>query len=143
MYIVLTYWNQFLGIIFHFRAFRKWWRSQPKHRSESMTETLKRNIWKIVGAFGCLCGLGSIYYSSHVELTPITNRKRFLALNYKQLSDIIEVECEQVFFFFLSYCVLFIITIGMKDTEGPEIYLCTLKYKKQDRVFNEKHISYH
>ncbi|XP_071842621.1 metalloendopeptidase OMA1, mitochondrial-like [Apostichopus japonicus] len=77
------------------RAFRKWRTSLPQHRSESITETVKRNVWKIAGAVASLFGLGLVYYYSHIEQTPITNRKRFLALNSKQLADVIEVEYEQ------------------------------------------------
>ncbi|PIK49153.1 putative metalloendopeptidase OMA1, mitochondrial isoform X2 [Apostichopus japonicus] len=77
------------------RAFRKWRTSLPQHKSESITETVKRNVWKIAGAVASLFGLGLVYYYSHIEQTPITNRKRFLALNSKQLADVIEVEYEQ------------------------------------------------
>lgn len=77
------------------RAFRQWWKSLPEHKSQYFGNYVRRNIWKIVAGVAGLCGLCGVFYSAHLEQTPVTNRTRFLALNNKQLADIIEVECEQ------------------------------------------------
>lgn len=78
------------------RAFRQWWKSLPKHKSQYFGNYVRRNVWKIVAGVAGVCGLCGAFYTAHLEQTPITNRTRFLALNNKQLADIIEVECEQV-----------------------------------------------
>ncbi|CAL1298070.1 unnamed protein product [Larinioides sclopetarius] len=77
------------------RGIRKWWRSLPKDKKQYFLNELKANRRKIGIALSLILLLSLGYYLSHLELTPITERRRFMAFNSKQLETINKFELEQ------------------------------------------------
>ncbi|KAF8794555.1 metalloendopeptidase OMA1, mitochondrial-like [Argiope bruennichi] len=78
------------------RGIRKWWRNLPKDKKRYFLNELKANRRKIGIALSLILCLSVGYYLSHLELTPITKRRRFMAFNPKQLDRINEFELEQI-----------------------------------------------
>lgn len=80
--------------IFTGRILRKWWRELPSNKRQLVMKWFIRHKWKFSIALISLIVLFNIYYYSHIEKTPITNRKRFIAFNPKQMKDINNYEFE-------------------------------------------------
>ncbi len=81
-----------LGAILVGRQVRKWWRKLPEKNKERYLSNLKKRTDKIlIAVFGTL-GVSFLYYSYHIEETPMTNRKRFMIMSDKQIKDIAERE---------------------------------------------------
>ncbi|XP_070563723.1 metalloendopeptidase OMA1, mitochondrial-like [Ptychodera flava] len=77
------------------RAFRKWWQSLPKQKRKVFLLLLEKNKKKIVIFTGSVCGIIGLYYATHLETTPITNRTRFIAFTKTQFSAIAAEEYKQ------------------------------------------------
>ncbi|XP_075527776.1 metalloendopeptidase OMA1, mitochondrial-like [Dermacentor variabilis] len=76
------------------RGFRKWWKSLPSDKKAYFIAVALRNKWKIAGYFGVAWGIGGIYYFSHIQVTPITHRRRFVAFTREQFKKISDFEFE-------------------------------------------------
>ncbi|KAL3252435.1 hypothetical protein MRX96_017745 [Rhipicephalus microplus] len=86
------------------RGFRKWWKALPEDKKAYFISVAVKNRWKIAGklrvhlrsnATSALRGaLGGIYYFSHIQETPITHRRRFVAFTRDQFRKISDFEFE-------------------------------------------------
>jgi predicted Zn-dependent protease len=76
------------------RVLRKWWRELPPNKRQLFIEWFFRNKWKIGLIFASIISLFYLYYLSHIQETPITKRKRFIAFTPKQLLAINNYEFE-------------------------------------------------
>ncbi|XP_076355060.1 metalloendopeptidase OMA1, mitochondrial-like [Tachypleus tridentatus] len=76
------------------RGFRKWWKDLPKHKRLYFLSLLKTNRVKIGVATVVLLTLSLAYYESHIQETPITKRRRFVAFTPDQFEKIAEFEFE-------------------------------------------------
>ncbi|XP_054707556.1 metalloendopeptidase OMA1, mitochondrial-like [Uloborus diversus] len=78
------------------RGFRKWWKDLPVDKKKYFLGIVKKNRNKIgIGAFA-FATLCFIYYVSHLEETPITKRRRFIAFTPEQLEKINAFELQQI-----------------------------------------------
>ncbi|XP_037526945.1 metalloendopeptidase OMA1, mitochondrial [Rhipicephalus sanguineus] len=76
------------------RGFRKWWKALPADKKAYFISVAVKNKWKIAGYFGVAWGIGGIYYFSHIQETPITHRRRFVAFTRDQFRKISDFEFE-------------------------------------------------
>ena len=78
------------------RRFRRWWRTLPEsERLKFRNEFKKRSrVWIGLGV-AALAGI-AFAYQSHVEESPITKRRRFVALNKDQVEKIATSEFQQL-----------------------------------------------
>nr|XP_037287668.1 metalloendopeptidase OMA1, mitochondrial-like [Rhipicephalus microplus] len=76
------------------RGFRKWWKALPEDKKAYFISVAVKNRWKIAGYFGVAWGIGGIYYFSHIQETPITHRRRFVAFTRDQFRKISDFEFE-------------------------------------------------
>jgi metalloendopeptidase OMA1, mitochondrial len=77
-----------LGALIFGRTFRKWWQKLPKNKQDVFKNHLKRNA-KIY--FSLMAGtslLSTGFYFTHLEVHPITGRKRFIIFSPDQLNEI-------------------------------------------------------
>ncbi|XP_041360145.1 metalloendopeptidase OMA1, mitochondrial-like [Gigantopelta aegis] len=76
------------------RRVRKWWQSLPKDKKMHFKTRMTQN-WPIFAlAGGGLVVTGFVYYELHVQETPVTGRKRFIAVTHNQLIKIASVEAQ-------------------------------------------------
>ncbi|GFY59798.1 metalloendopeptidase OMA1, mitochondrial [Trichonephila inaurata madagascariensis] len=78
------------------RSIRGWWRSLPKDKKTYLINELKANRRKIGIIMSLIFCLSLGYYISHLEYTPITDRRRFMAFNSNQITKILELEMDQL-----------------------------------------------
>ncbi|XP_035207781.1 metalloendopeptidase OMA1, mitochondrial-like isoform X2 [Stegodyphus dumicola] len=78
------------------RGFRKWWRDLPPNKKKYFLNVIKENRRKIGITILSVITLSGIYYITHLEETPITKRKRFMAFNSKQLEKINQFELQRI-----------------------------------------------
>ncbi|XP_023239368.1 metalloendopeptidase OMA1, mitochondrial-like [Centruroides sculpturatus] len=83
--------SKFIAIITG-RGARKWWKSLPPHKKKYFLESAKRNKYKIAGFTLFTSGMSAIYYYSHIQETPFTKRKRFIALTPEQFEQIADFQ---------------------------------------------------
>uniref|UniRef100_A0A131XDM5 Metalloendopeptidase OMA1, mitochondrial n=1 Tax=Hyalomma excavatum TaxID=257692 RepID=A0A131XDM5_9ACAR len=76
------------------RGFRKWWKSLPSDKKAYFISIAVKNRWKIAGYFGVVWAIGGVYYFSHIQETPITHRRRFVAFTRDQFRKISDFEFE-------------------------------------------------
>ncbi|XP_077498318.1 metalloendopeptidase OMA1, mitochondrial-like [Amblyomma americanum] len=79
------------------RGFRKWWKSLPSDKKAYFVAVALKNKWKVAGFFGATWCVGGIYYFSHIQETPITHRRRFVAFTREQFRKISDFEFEMQF----------------------------------------------
>ncbi|XP_033636534.1 metalloendopeptidase OMA1, mitochondrial-like [Asterias rubens] len=94
-----------LTAIFSGRFFRNWWKALPHNKRQYFYESLRRNKYTIAAALAGLTGVGALYYYSHLQMTPITNRRRFIALTDNQFRKIAETEYEKMKSLHVDNCV--------------------------------------
>ncbi|XP_024940455.1 metalloendopeptidase OMA1, mitochondrial [Cephus cinctus] len=73
-----------IGAFLFGRAFRKWWAKQSveeRHKYSGWFSRKKQVFFGIMGAF--LFGL-VLYYGTHIQTDPLTNRSRFIMFDKKQ-----------------------------------------------------------
>ncbi|XP_042901801.1 metalloendopeptidase OMA1, mitochondrial [Parasteatoda tepidariorum] len=78
------------------RGFRKWWRDLPKDKKRHFINVMIINKKKIAASVLVFVLLSLGFYISHIEETPITKRKRFMAFSTKQLAEINAFELKQL-----------------------------------------------
>ncbi|XP_038067717.1 metalloendopeptidase OMA1, mitochondrial-like [Patiria miniata] len=91
--------------IFSGRAFRNWWRALPHNKRQYFYAALRKHKYKILGVSLGLTGIGSAYYYSHLQMTPVTNRKRFIAFTDSQFKKIAATEYENMKSLHAEKCV--------------------------------------
>ena len=84
------------SIFIHYRGFRKWWQSLPSNKKAYIWQTLKESRVKIMIGGGMVSGLLVGYYVTHLQVTPVTNRSRYVAFTPEQFMKIAEFEKEIV-----------------------------------------------
>lgn len=85
-----------LGAILVGRGFRKWWASLPQVKRTIFIDHLKRNKFRY-GIIVSSTSVGSVlYYKAHIQETPITHRKRFILFSSSHLTEIENLEKDQV-----------------------------------------------
>ncbi|CAG7726591.1 unnamed protein product [Allacma fusca] len=84
------------GAVLLGRNVRKWWANLPPEQKAEYTQRAKSNRKYIGAAFGML-GMGIfVYYDSHIQETPYTNRKRFVAFKPEQFEQLARQEFESL-----------------------------------------------
>ena len=81
---------------FPYSSFRNWWRALPHNKRQHFYQSLRRHKYKILATLLGLTGICSVYYYSHLQTTPITNRRRFIAFTDSQFKKIAATEYEKV-----------------------------------------------
>ena len=78
------------------RRFRRWWRTLPESEKIKFRNEIKKRsrVWIGLGV-AALAGI-AYAYESHVEESPITKRRRFVALNRDQVDKIATSEFQQL-----------------------------------------------
>lgn len=79
------------------RTFRKWWQKlTPEQKLYYKDRVFKRKT--TIGAVVAVLGLASvIHYYTHLQTTPLTNRRRYVALTPEQFLKIAQFECDMEF----------------------------------------------
>ncbi|XP_076440777.1 metalloendopeptidase OMA1, mitochondrial-like [Babylonia areolata] len=83
-----------LGAILSGRSARKWWQSLSTKKRQHFWVKVRERWYMIPLIAVGLSGLGLLYYRSHVEETPITDRRRFIAVTHEQFMKIATAEAE-------------------------------------------------
>ena len=84
------------GNHFFLRGIRKWFQALDPVERKKVISNLKR-YWYIPAGFVTSLGAsGTVYYVSHLEDTPITGRRRFVALTHEQIVKISQAEARMV-----------------------------------------------
>ncbi|KAG1655103.1 Metalloendopeptidase OMA1, mitochondrial [Nymphon striatum] len=79
-----------------YRRFRRWWKALPVNEKSNFTQRIKSHKWKLGGFFTGVSVLCAGYYVTHLEETPFTHRKRFVAFTPSQFEQICEVEYKSI-----------------------------------------------
>ncbi|CAH1242982.1 OMA1 [Branchiostoma lanceolatum] len=82
-----------ISVVISGRVFRQWWKVLPKEkRGDIFAGHLKRHYGKYLGTAAVIGGTVTVYYFTHLQRTPITNRERFIAFTPNQFNSIADVE---------------------------------------------------
>ncbi|ODM98402.1 Metalloendopeptidase OMA1, mitochondrial [Orchesella cincta] len=76
------------------RTVRRWWQKLPPEGRAVYAKKVRRNRYIISGLLGATAFGSYVYYDSHVQETPFTNRKRFLAFTNAQIFEMAKLELE-------------------------------------------------
>lgn len=77
------------------RTARKWWQRLPAEERQNVWSKIKQRWYLFAGLVAALAGSSVAYYQAHIEETPLTGRKRFIALTHDQYMDICLAEAEE------------------------------------------------
>ncbi len=91
------------GAILIGRSFRKWWNRLPKDIQSVFKDHIKRNAKIYISIISGSSMLATGFYLTHMELHPITGRKRFIIFSDNQLNEIESFGFNQVVIF-KFYC---------------------------------------
>lgn len=89
--IVFNYGARFASIIGG-RYFRKWWQSLTPVEKQKYKDHILRRRQFIAAAVAVLILACLVHYYQHLELTPVTNRRRYIPLTPKQYMQIAQFE---------------------------------------------------
>nr|XP_019598102.1 PREDICTED: metalloendopeptidase OMA1, mitochondrial isoform X2 [Rhinolophus sinicus] len=84
------------------RGIRKWWYALPPNKKELFKESVRKNKWKLFLGLSSFGFLFIVFYFTHLEVSPITGRRKLLLLGKEHFSLLSELEYEtngQVFIF--------------------------------------------
>ncbi|KAM6218193.1 metalloendopeptidase OMA1, mitochondrial isoform 1-T1 [Rhynchocyon petersi] len=73
------------------RGIRKWWQALPPNKKELFKESVRKNKWKLFLGLSSFGLLFLVFYFTHLEVSPITGRRKLLLLgkeHFKLLSDL-------------------------------------------------------
>lgn len=87
------------------RGFRNWWRNLPPNKKAYFIDAAVRSRWKIAASAGAVSALGGVYYVSHIQETPITKRRRFVAFTPEQFQKVSDFEFEVQYELFKNHLV--------------------------------------
>ncbi|KAL5020934.1 hypothetical protein ScPMuIL_000089 [Solemya velum] len=76
------------------RGLRKWWQKLAPSQQQKFWQLLKSRWYLVGGGIALVPAGGVIYYISHLEESPITERKRFIAFTHEQFMSICEFEAK-------------------------------------------------
>lgn len=76
------------------RSVRKWWQALPQSEKYKIKQKIYYNRYKIAGVISTLLGAGFMYFISHLQETPITKRKRYIAFTEIQFMKIAKFELD-------------------------------------------------
>ncbi|XP_060574983.1 metalloendopeptidase OMA1, mitochondrial-like [Ruditapes philippinarum] len=79
------------GAVLTGRKYRTWLKTQPLEIQKKHHKRVLQ-FWAAIAAFGTALGL--IYYNSHLQVCPITGRKRFVTLTKEQYMKVADFQCE-------------------------------------------------
>ncbi|XP_046917247.2 metalloendopeptidase OMA1, mitochondrial [Dermatophagoides farinae] len=83
-----------VATMFTARAIRKWYQNLPKERRKIVFAWLAKHKLKFLSLFILLSLSLLYYYESHLQETPITQRKRFIAFTPEQFRLLNRIELE-------------------------------------------------
>lgn len=78
------------------RGIRKWFQALGPAERKKVLSKLRRHWYIPTGFVSALAASGAVYYITHIEETPITGRKRFVALTHEQIAKIAEAEAKML-----------------------------------------------
>lgn len=85
-----------LNFSFCSRGIRKWWNALPPNKKELFKESVRKNKWKLFLGFSSFGFLFLVFYFTHLEVSPITGRRKLLLLGKEHFSLLSELEYEAV-----------------------------------------------
>ncbi|XP_004869668.1 metalloendopeptidase OMA1, mitochondrial isoform X1 [Heterocephalus glaber] len=74
------------------RGIRKWWQALPPNKKELFRESVRRNKWKLFLGLSTCGLLFVVFYFTHLEVSPITGRKKLLLLGKEHFRVLSELE---------------------------------------------------
>jgi len=89
------------------RKLRNWWRTLPEdHRACWRSRLLKRRQWFYLIGGGILT-FGLVHYVTHIDETPVTHRRRYLAFTKEQFLKLAEFQYNLVISDAASVCFIY------------------------------------
>ncbi|XP_048207376.1 metalloendopeptidase OMA1, mitochondrial isoform X2 [Perognathus longimembris pacificus] len=76
------------------RGIRKWWQALPPNKKELFKESVRRNKWKLLLGLSSFGLLFIVFYFTHLEVSPITGRRKLLLLGKEHFRLLSELEYE-------------------------------------------------
>lgn len=76
------------------RGIRKWWYALPPNKKELFKESVRKNKWKLVLGLSSFGFLFIVFYFTHLEVSPITGRRKLLLLGKEHFNLLSELEYE-------------------------------------------------
>ncbi|XP_058991691.1 metalloendopeptidase OMA1, mitochondrial isoform X3 [Mustela lutreola] len=76
------------------RGIRKWWQALPPNKKELFKESLRKNKWKLLLCFSSFGLLFVVFYFTHLEVSPVTGRRKLLLLGKEHFRLLSELEYE-------------------------------------------------
>ncbi|XP_017461783.1 PREDICTED: metalloendopeptidase OMA1, mitochondrial-like, partial [Rhagoletis zephyria] len=76
-------------------ALRNWWAKLPANKREVFLEFIRRHRLKLLAGVGLVLASFAYYYFSHIQETPITKRRRFIAFTPEQFEVLNKLEFDQ------------------------------------------------
>ncbi|XP_044920531.1 metalloendopeptidase OMA1, mitochondrial [Mustela nigripes] len=76
------------------RGIRKWWQALPPNKKELFKESLRKNKWKLLLCFSSFGLLFVAFYFTHLEVSPVTGRRKLLLLGKEHFRLLSELEYE-------------------------------------------------
>ena len=83
-------------MVFIFRSLRKWWQALPQKEKYKIKQQFYYHKYKVAALISALVAVGFINFVMHIQETPVTKRKRYIAFTDKQFMKIAEYELEMV-----------------------------------------------
>src|SRR5699024_10330811 len=66
----------------------------PPNKRKAFINWMLRHKWKFINSFALVIGSMAFYYFTHIQETPLTKRKRFIAFTQEQFSLLNQIELE-------------------------------------------------
>lgn len=85
-----------VGAMVFGRRIRKWWQGLSAKERQKVLSSLRQGNRTIVGGLALSCGLGYMFYYSHLVEDPITKRKKFIMFTEDQIKEITAIEAQTV-----------------------------------------------
>ncbi|XP_006862568.1 PREDICTED: metalloendopeptidase OMA1, mitochondrial [Chrysochloris asiatica] len=76
------------------RGIRKWWQALPPNKKELFKQSVRKNKWKLFLGMSSFGLLFLVFYSTHLEMSPITGRRKLLLLGKEHFRLLSELEYE-------------------------------------------------
>ncbi|RUS71473.1 hypothetical protein EGW08_020759, partial [Elysia chlorotica] len=92
------------------RSIRKWFQALGPTERKHVLNKLRRYWYIPIGLVATLGASGVVYYTTHLEDTPITGRRRFIALTHDQIMKISQAEARMVSPFLSIFLLLGIVS---------------------------------
>lgn len=86
--------GKIIAIVFG-KTVKRWWVKLPPERRQAIRIGARRHRRKFLIAFGLIPTGFLLYYVVHLEVDPITGRKRFIIINEEQMLDLARLELER------------------------------------------------